>query len=124
MINLKERRKELGLTMLEVAKMVGVSEATISRYESGNIQNMRQNKIKLYAAALNVPPSAFIDDIDEKNASVIADESVDNLLKSKKPRSKWDIILDELSQENRNRLQEQAELLLLKQQVQAEKGEK
>ncbi len=55
MIDLKQRRIELGMTMLEVAKIVGVSEATISRYESGNIQNMRGNKIKRYAEALQVP---------------------------------------------------------------------
>ena len=124
MIDLKQRRIELGMTMLEVAKIVGVSEATISRYESGNIQNMRGNKIKRYAEALQVPASAFIDDENEKNASVNNDKSVDELLKTKRTKSKWDAILDELSPENRDRLQEQAELLLLKQQVQADKEEK
>lgn len=125
MIDLKQRRIELGLTMLEVAKIVGVSEATISRYESGNIQNMRGNKIKRYAEALQVPASSFIDDDEnEKNASANNDKSVDELLKNKRTKSKWDAILEELSPENRDRLQEQAELLLLKQQVQADKEEK
>lgn len=124
MIDLKQRRIELGLTMLEVAKIVGVSEATISRYESGNIQNMRGNKIKRYAEALQVPASSFIDDENEKNASANNDKSVDELLKNKRTKSKWDAILEKLSPENRDRLQEQAELLLLKQQVQADKEEK
>lgn len=62
MIDLKQRRKELGLTMHEVADSVGVSEATISRYESGNIQNMRQNRIAKYAQVLRVPASAFVDE--------------------------------------------------------------
>ncbi len=61
MLNLKERRIELGLTMLEVAKLVGVSEATISRYESGNIKNMRRDRIEKYAKALQVQPSDFLD---------------------------------------------------------------
>lgn len=56
---LKNRRVELGLTMLEVAKKVGVSEATISRWESGDIANMRRDKISLLANALEVSP-AFI----------------------------------------------------------------
>ena len=49
MIDLKSRRLELGLTMLEVAKAIGVSEATVSRYESGNIKNMRRDRIEKYA---------------------------------------------------------------------------
>jgi transcriptional regulator with XRE-family HTH domain len=61
---LKARRIELGLTMLDVAKSVGVSEATISRWESGNIGNMRRDKIALYAKALNTSP-LFIMGIDE-----------------------------------------------------------
>lgn len=53
---LKARRIELKLTMAEVAKLVGVSEATISRWESGDISNMRRDKIALYAKALNTTP--------------------------------------------------------------------
>lgn len=45
--DLKQRRIELNLTMAEVAKKVGVSEATISRWESGDIANMRRDKIVL-----------------------------------------------------------------------------
>ena len=37
---IKNRRLELDLTMKDVAKALGVSEATVSRYESGEIQNM------------------------------------------------------------------------------------
>lgn len=62
MLDLKQRRLELGLTMLEVAKIVGVSEATISRYESGNIKNMRRDRINKYAKALNVDASLLIDE--------------------------------------------------------------
>lgn len=62
MVDLKQRRIELGMTMLEVAKKVGVSEATISRYESGNIRNMRSNRIAKYAQVLQVPYSDFVDE--------------------------------------------------------------
>lgn len=54
---LTDRRKELGLTMKQVAELVGVSEATVSRWESGQIANMRRDKINSYAKALQVKPS-------------------------------------------------------------------
>ena len=37
---IKSRRKELKLTLKEVADKLHVSEGTVSRYESGDIQNM------------------------------------------------------------------------------------
>lgn len=55
------RRKELGLTMREVANMVGVSEATVSRWESGDIRNMRRDKIAALARALDVSPAVLMD---------------------------------------------------------------
>lgn len=68
MFDLKQRRIELGLTMLDVAKLVGVSEATISRYESGNIKNMRRDRIEKYAKALRVSPSDFLDINDDEDS--------------------------------------------------------
>ncbi|WP_303815391.1 helix-turn-helix domain-containing protein [Selenomonas ruminantium] len=54
--SLAERRKELGLTLDEVAKSVGVSKATVSRWESGEIDNMRRDRIAALAKALRVSP--------------------------------------------------------------------
>lgn len=54
---LSDRRKELGLTQKEIADMVGVSEGTVSRWESGSIANMRRDRINLYAKALKVRPT-------------------------------------------------------------------
>jgi len=61
-----KKRKDLGLTMLEVAQKVGVSEATVSRWESGDIANMRRDRIALLAKALNVSIS-FIIDLEDNN---------------------------------------------------------
>ena len=58
---IKLRRKELGLTMREVANAVGVSEATVSRWESGDIRNMRRDKIAALARALDVSPAVLMD---------------------------------------------------------------
>ena len=57
---LKERRLELQLTMLDVAKSVGVSEGTISRWESGDIANMRRDKIAALATTLRISPSIIM----------------------------------------------------------------
>lgn len=51
---IKKRREALGLTLLDVAKAVGVSEATIQRYESGDIKNPKQPRIAALARALHV----------------------------------------------------------------------
>ena len=53
---IKNRRLELGLTMKQVAKAVGVSEGTVSRWESGEISNMRRDKIALLAEVLQINP--------------------------------------------------------------------
>lgn len=58
---IKNKRIKLGLTMAEVAKACGVSEATISRWESGNIVNMRRSKLSALAKVLELPPAALID---------------------------------------------------------------
>ena len=42
---LRDRRNELSLTQRQVANQVGVTEATVSRWESGDIDNMRRDKI-------------------------------------------------------------------------------
>lgn len=57
---LRDRRKELGLTMKEVAAMVGVSEGTVSRWESGKIAEMRRGKVAAYAKALDMNPAIIM----------------------------------------------------------------
>ena len=49
---LADRRLELGLTQKDIAEAVGVTEATVSRWESGSIANMRRDKIAAYAKIL------------------------------------------------------------------------
>ena len=58
---IKEKRILLGMTMKEVADKVGVSEATISRWESGEISNMRRGAISALAKALNISPNEIME---------------------------------------------------------------
>lgn len=66
---IKELRKKSGLTMRQLADAVNVSEATISRWESGNIPNMRRDKIYDLAKALHTTP-AYLMGWDEHSDTV------------------------------------------------------
>lgn len=57
---IKMRRLDLNMTMKELAIKVGVSEGTISRWESGDIENMKRDKIAALARALDVPPAVLM----------------------------------------------------------------
>lgn len=74
-INIRELRKNNGLTMKDVAKRVGVSEATISRWESGQIANMKRDKIALLADTLHINPSDILG-IDEYRQGYYTDSEV------------------------------------------------
>lgn len=51
---IKRRRKELNLTLKEISTRVGVAEATVQRWESGNIKMIKGDKLNLLAAALQI----------------------------------------------------------------------
>ena len=53
---IKEQREKLNLTLKEIANFVGVSEGTVSRWESGEIKNMKRNKIAKLSQILQISP--------------------------------------------------------------------
>lgn len=61
MINIRDRRLQLGLTMKDIADMVGVSESAVSRWETGDIDNMRRDRIVKLANVLQVSPIDLLD---------------------------------------------------------------
>lgn len=65
-IILKKRRKELGLTLAQVADAIGVTEATVQRWESGNIKNVRYEKLAPLSNLLGVSPAALMGWEDEE----------------------------------------------------------
>lgn len=70
---LRDRRKEIGLTMKEVADFVGVSEASVSRWETGDIMNMRRDRVELLAKILRVSPLDILNISNaENNADLVA----------------------------------------------------
>lgn len=72
---IKSRRIALGMTMKELGDAVGVSEATISRYESGQIANMKRTTIIALSKILDIPTSQFIECDDEDSVTTTGIQS-------------------------------------------------
>lgn len=62
---LRMLRESKGLTLLQLAQRIGVSEATVQRYECGEIVNPRRDKVIALARALDVS-EAFLMGWDEQ----------------------------------------------------------
>lgn len=54
--HLKRRRLELNMTLEEVGNIVGVGKSTVRKWETGDIENMKRDKIALLAKALRTSP--------------------------------------------------------------------
>lgn len=63
---IKNLRQEKGLTLEQVADVVGVGKSTVRKWETGMIANMRRDKIADLAKALGTTP-AYLMGWDEEN---------------------------------------------------------
>ena len=54
---IRERRLEIGKTLEQIGKEAGVAKATVQRWESGEIKDMRQGKLAALAKALHTTPA-------------------------------------------------------------------
>lgn len=61
---IKQRRLELGYTLLYVAEQLQIKEATMQRYESGAIKNIKHDTITKLAQILKCDPSYLMGWID------------------------------------------------------------
>lgn len=76
----KMRREELGLTMEQVAAACGVSRPTVSRWESGEIKDVRREKIIALAKALRTTPAYLLGMTDDKlDLSDLAHSGIKNI---------------------------------------------
>lgn len=57
---LYELRTKNGYTMEKLAEMVGVSKGTISKWEKGQIRNMRRDKVLILAEIFHVLPTYIL----------------------------------------------------------------
>lgn len=82
---IKRRREELGLTQKDIAAAVGVSEATVSRWESGDIGDMKRSRIAALARILQTSPNIIMgwkdeDDFKIGNLLSTEDDSLINII--------------------------------------------
>lgn len=54
--NIKKYRKENDLTLKELADRIGLTEATVQKYEAGNIKKIDVEMLKKISDSLGVPP--------------------------------------------------------------------
>lgn len=83
---LKQRRKELGLTLAQIADAMNVTEATVQRWESGNIKSIRYEKIGKLADVLKVSPALLMGWNDASNPNL-----PDNIIPMPKMK-KWKVL--------------------------------
>ena len=78
---IKERRKELGMTVDELAEKLGKNRATIYRYESNEIEKLPTTVLEPLANSLGVSPGYLMcwEDTQEQDALSILMEKYDNI---------------------------------------------
>lgn len=54
---IRDARKAKNITLLELGKLVGISESTVKRYEDGSIKSVSIDMLKKFSTALNVQPA-------------------------------------------------------------------
>lgn len=74
---IKEIRKKKGMTLLQVAERLGVSESTVQRYESGNIKNLKYETMVALSNLFGCSPSYLMgwDESNNSNESSFSDTS-------------------------------------------------
>ena len=68
---IKQLRLERGMTLEQVADIVGVGKSTVRKWETGMIANMKRDKIALLAKALGTTPGYLMgwrEDAKESNS--------------------------------------------------------
>lgn len=64
---IKQLRKERRLTQSELGDLLGVKKAAVQKYESGQVQNLKQAVIKKLCEVFDKTPSYFLfDDFDSE----------------------------------------------------------
>ena len=67
---IKELRLAKGMTLEDVASVVGVGRSTVRKWETGMITNMKRDKIALLAEALSVTPGYLMGWFEESSPKV------------------------------------------------------
>ena len=98
---IKNRRKDLGLSLEEVAEKIGVTKATVHRWETGAIGNMGIDKANLLAEVLKLDPLLFlgrkskqIKETDKERKARERQEMIDSYQLDDYERGEYDKIME------------------------------
>lgn len=70
-ILIKEKRKEKGLTLQNVADHLGLSKMTVSKWENGHVQNIRRDNLIPLCDLLGISPIQLIDSVEVEQTVTI-----------------------------------------------------
>ncbi len=75
---IRHLRLQKGMTLEEVGNRVGVGKSTVRKWESGDIANMRRDKIAKLATALGTSPAYLMgwSETDAKEKPPVIDEGL------------------------------------------------
>ncbi len=93
---IKERRESLGYSLNELAERIGVNRSTVMRWENGDIENMKRDKIVSLSEALKISPAVIMgwEDIEEPKVAKVSDTVKDiNTLASQLDQSSQERLL-------------------------------
>lgn len=82
---IRQLRLEKGMTLEEVGKKVGVGKSTVRKWESGDIKNMRRDKIALLARALDVSPAYLMGWSENKHSQPVPPPNIVSIKRYKIP---------------------------------------
>ena len=74
---IKALRKEKGLTLEQVANIVGVGKSTVRKWETGMIANMKRDKIANLAKALDTTPAYLMGWSENENKEINTPDKVE-----------------------------------------------
>lgn len=85
---IKELRANSDVTLKEMAQLIGVSEATVQRYESGAINDVPYKAITAYAEKFNCSPSYIMGWTNDPKRTSLFDIDImgENTLRIEAPR--------------------------------------
>ena len=94
---IKELRLAKGMTLEQVADIVGVGKSTVRKWETGMIANMKRDKIALLAKALSTTPAYLMgweeDDYTPEVVSLTDEESFIIELFRRVPENKQQMVI-------------------------------
>lgn len=77
---IRQRRQQLGFTLLYIADQLGVKEATVQRYESGDIKNIKHETVVSIAEILRCDPAYLMGWQDSPSSSSSLSDDENRLL--------------------------------------------